>query len=1162
MQPSWEKKFYRISLSLVLVLGATWALFVGGKPTSASPATVIHVNSTADILNPPAGVVTLRSAIQQANTTPGNNTINLTVPGTYKITLSGTSEDNNASGDFDILAGGDLTIVNTSGGAVVVDGNQLGRVFDLNPNPSSTAAPFTVTMQGFTIQGGLTSGDGGGIRAQVNACLVLDNMTVTGNASGGNGGGISAKGTKLIIHDSTVANNTAGGNGGGIEVETTGTGHDDSTIQNSTIALNKSGGNGGGINLGATFSGDLRLVSGTISGNSAVNGGGVFWTGGGHFLVQSTIIARNNLAQLFRATLSGAQEVPPTNSPGTGAASILLSPDQTTITVNGNFSNLQGIPTAFHLHVAPAGQNSPNGVAKDANGNPLNLANVPAATSGTVPTQNFTVNNDPPQSFVTQLQAGNVYVNLHSNAIANNGGEIRGQFAAVPGIGPDIVTTQRFTATLSGGQEVPPTNSPATGSASILLSADQKTATFNESWSGLQANATVVHVHNAPTGANGPGVFNASGVPATTSGSIPQQSFALTSDQVAQLQMGNIYTNLHSTAIANNGGEIRGQFSVVPGALTDLGYNLIGVAGDGSGNTGFDNHTTQTGTVAKPLDPLLGPLQNNGGPTQTMALLCGSPAIDKGRSDFSPTDQRGLPRTFDDPAVANAPGGHGTDIGAFEVQRGGCNRPPIAKCKNITVPANNSCQASITAADVNDGSSDPDGDRITLSLDHTGPFSLGAHQVTLTVTDSHGASSSCTSTVTVVATTTPTIDCQAIPAQTAMADASCSAKVPDLLELVRAHSSNSCGAKSALVITQTPAAGTTVGLGPHPITVKVADAASPTNFAQCVVNFAVLDKTPPTISGASANPATLWPANHELVDVTVNYTTADNCSPSSGTTNKLSVTSNEPVKGRGSDDKSPDWVIVDDHHVQLRAERLSRNRARVYTIKLTSTDKAGNSSFKTVTVKVEPPPSSGALPRPWVDQDVGEAKDIKHPGSASYADGVFTVKGNGWDIFGTDDSFHFVSQSLNGDGQIVARVLSVEDTFQWAKAGVMIRENLTPDSRNTFMAVTPGAGTTFQGRLNPGSGGVVTEETLGGHHSAPYWVKLVRNGNTFTGYQSSDGVNWVQVGSYTVNMPNTVYIGLAVTSTNKEVLCTATFDNVVVKRASLDNKVEQVLQRD
>jgi hypothetical protein len=75
-----------------------------------------------------------------------------------------------------------------------------------------------------------------------------------------------------------------------------------------------------------------------------------------------------------------------------------------------------------------------------------------------------------------------------------------------------------------------------------------------------------------------------------------------------------------------------------------------------------------TGTLAAPLDPKLGPLQNNGGPTWTRALLIGSPAIDQGTSDGLITDQRGRLRSVDNPAIANTTGGDGTDIGAFEVQ--------------------------------------------------------------------------------------------------------------------------------------------------------------------------------------------------------------------------------------------------------------------------------------------------------------------------------------------------------------------------------------------------------------------------------------------------------------------------------------------------------------
>ena len=109
----------------------------------------------------------------------------------------------------------------------------------------------------------------------------------------------------------------------------------------------------------------------------------------------------------------------------------------------------------------------------------------------------------------------------------------------------------------------------------------------------------------------------------------------------------------------------------VSGLFTSGGFNLVGRR---DGSAGFAQATDQTGTVALPLDPKLDPngLHNNGGPTQTIALLLHSPAIDKGTSNGLTgqltTDQRGagFPRTFNDPAIANAVGGDGTDIGAFE----------------------------------------------------------------------------------------------------------------------------------------------------------------------------------------------------------------------------------------------------------------------------------------------------------------------------------------------------------------------------------------------------------------------------------------------------------------------------------------------------------------
>lgn len=106
---------------------------------------------------------------------------------------------------------------------------------------------------------------------------------------------------------------------------------------------------------------------------------------------------------------------------------------------------------------------------------------------------------------------------------------------------------------------------------------------------------------------------------------------------------------------------------------------------------------------------------------------------------------------------------------------------------------------------------------------------------------------------------------------------------------------------------------------------------------------------PPTISGVSVDKPTLWPPNHEMVDVAISYGATDPCSAPACT---LSVTSNEPVNGTGDGNTSPDWVVVDAHHVQLRAERSGNLTGRVYTITITCKDSVGNTASSSATVTV------------------------------------------------------------------------------------------------------------------------------------------------------------------------------------------------------------------
>lgn len=180
------------------------------------------------------------------------------------------------------------------------------------------------------------------------------------------------------------------------------------------------------------------------------------------------------------------------------------------------------------------------------------------------------------------------------------------------------------------------------------------------------------------------------------------------------------------------------------------------------------------------------------------------------------------------------------------------------------------------------------------------------------------------------------------------------------------------------------------------------------------------------------------------------------------------------------------------------------------------------------------------LPDPWKQADVGP---VKYAGSGSFASGTFGITASGVDIWGTQDQFHYVYQSLNGDMTIVARVVSIPNPPDpHTKAGVMIRETLDTGAREVMVLVTGSTGAALQSRsaVNAVSTSVAGANTA----RAPYWIKLVRAGTKFAGYQSADGVTWTLVGTTTVSMGAQASIGLAVTSHNSSKVASATFDSV------------------
>jgi glucose/arabinose dehydrogenase/regulation of enolase protein 1 (concanavalin A-like superfamily) len=186
------------------------------------------------------------------------------------------------------------------------------------------------------------------------------------------------------------------------------------------------------------------------------------------------------------------------------------------------------------------------------------------------------------------------------------------------------------------------------------------------------------------------------------------------------------------------------------------------------------------------------------------------------------------------------------------------------------------------------------------------------------------------------------------------------------------------------------------------------------------------------------------------------------------------------------------------------------------------------------------PPLTNSLPPPWQHADLG---GVGVPGDASHLDGQFTITASGNDIWGMADGGHFTYMTLTGDGEIKARVVSVQNTDPWAKAGVMFRETLADNSTHAFAAITAANGAVFQRR--PTTGGA-SENTDGPEYAAPSWVRVVRAGNLFTAHVSTNGNTWTQIGSASISMATTAYVGLAVTAHNNAVLNSSVFDNVAV----------------
>ncbi|XMO87947.1 carbohydrate-binding protein [Algibacter sp. AS12] len=166
-------------------------------------------------------------------------------------------------------------------------------------------------------------------------------------------------------------------------------------------------------------------------------------------------------------------------------------------------------------------------------------------------------------------------------------------------------------------------------------------------------------------------------------------------------------------------------------------------------------------------------------------------------------------------------------------------------------------------------------------------------------------------------------------------------------------------------------------------------------------------------------------------------------------------------------------------------------------------------------------------------------------GSRTYNNGTWTIEGAGLDVyrFGSD-SFHYAYKQITGDAVLIAKVNSIENTNSNAKAAVVIRESLAANAKTATMSLTYSSGCVYNSRgfyAADGSGSLSDPEPV-----APFWIKIERRGDNIVGFVSPDGVSWSAQQNTMFSMAEDYYIGLGVSSTNSNVLCTSIFTDVKI----------------
>jgi filamentous hemagglutinin family protein len=572
-------------------------------------------------------------------------------PASITLTVQGASFSGNV-GDFEGSA-----ILNR--GTLSLDSS----IVELNTSSTAIESYGTSTISNSQIRNNTADFNGGGVDNR--GTMTISSSLITGNVSPSGGGGVYNTGTLTII-SSDITNNRANVSGGGIlndrgtltitsstisgntAVNTDGGGiaaGGATTITNSRI-LNNRARDGGGVHLFAPGGGSLTIADSIIEGNVASNVGGGIEADTGDFLSLRNLTIANNQSARFGGGVAISQSTP------------IATIDNATITGNQSGDTGGGINSDRTVQLILSNSTlSNNSTSKDGGG----LANFGSATI----TSTIFSDNSATQSGGAISNLGSL--TLNSSTLDRNTADIGGglrNFSFGGETGRAIVTNSRITNnTANGGVGI-----HNTANLTVDITTIDGNSGSSPVYSDGQATITNSTIANNRDTGNGGGLDNrgtmditnitisGNSTPGNGGGILNQGNLRVSSSTITNNSAGNQgggIASIGTTQIRNS--IVSGNFDPsspdVSGFFIDQGNNLIGIA---EGSTGF-GASELVGSRSRAIAAGLAPLSNNGGATQTHALLPDSPALGRG-GNASAVDQRGVRRGD----------GSGVDIGAFE----------------------------------------------------------------------------------------------------------------------------------------------------------------------------------------------------------------------------------------------------------------------------------------------------------------------------------------------------------------------------------------------------------------------------------------------------------------------------------------------------------------